>query len=76
MATTLLLVLPAGAKDVIVTPTAGATIESAQTVPGGSTGDTMVIAHLSVPSAVGGTGADQVDWTNPDGSTESGPVDD
>lgn len=76
MATTLLLVLPAGANDVVLTPAPGATLESAQTVPGGSTGDTMVIAHLSVPSSVGGTGAQRVSWSNPDGTTESSAVDD
>lgn len=75
MASTLLLVLPAGAHDAVITPTPGATLTSTQTVPGGSTGDTMVLAHLSVPSSVGGNGADRVIWTNSDGSTETGAVD-
>jgi hypothetical protein len=74
MRTALLLVLPAGAGDVVVTAAPGATVESTEFATGGATGDTLVVARLLVPAAVGGTGAKTVTWTGSDGRQWSNPV--
>lgn len=74
MRTALLLVLPAGARDVVVTAAPGATVESTEYANGGTTGDTLVVARLLVPASVGGTGATTVTWKGADGREWSNPV--
>jgi hypothetical protein len=74
MDTALLLVLPAGARDVVVTAAPGATVRSTEYANGGTTGDTLVVSRLLVPADVGGTGARTVSWTGADGRHWSNPV--
>ena len=66
--TTVLLVLPAGAREVSLTASEGATLEASQTHPGGTTEDTLVVARLTVAPPALGVGVEQVTWTNADGS--------
>jgi len=68
MAASVLVVLPAGAEDVIVTPQPGATVVSTEVTGGGTTGRTLVLARLDVPDSVAGTGVQRVAWTEADGA--------
>jgi hypothetical protein len=52
----------------------GATVTSTNIVSGASTGETMLLIHLRVPTAVPGTGVERVLWTDPDGTTSSTKV--
>lgn len=74
MQSTVLVLLPAGAQGVTVSAAPGATVQSVDTVPGGSTGRTMVLVRLAEPKASLGTGIERIRWTNPDGSAGSGQV--
>ncbi len=67
MANTVLVVLPAGADDVVVTPRPGATLESTDPLRGGTTDEVLVVVRLSVPQSVSGTGVQRVSWTGADG---------
>ena len=74
MESTVLVLLPAGAQGVTVSAAPGATVRSVDTVPGGSTGQTMVLVRLAEPKASFGTGIEQVRWTGPDGRAASGTL--
>ena len=68
---TVLLLLPAGALDVDITPSPGATVTSVHAVAGDSTGQTLVLVRLTEVDEVIGTGIRHVRWTNSDGSPGS-----
>jgi hypothetical protein len=74
MESTVLALLPAGAQGIAVPVAPGATVQSVDTVPGGSTGRTMVLVRLTEPKASTGTAVERVSWTNPDGSAGSGTI--
>jgi len=71
MEASVLVVLPAGARDVTVTPRAGATVRSTDVAGGGTTGPTLAVARLELPQAVPGTGVKRVSWTGADGRAAS-----
>ena len=73
MATTVLVVLPAGATAIEVTPRAGATLGSTEVVDGTTT-ETLVLARLTMPQSVGGTGVHRVRWTGADGKAQTSDV--
>lgn len=74
MDATVLVLLPAGAEGVGITPSPGSTVRSVDAVPGGSTDQTLVLVRLTGPKQSMGTGVERVRWTNPDGSEGSGTI--
>jgi hypothetical protein len=70
----LLVVLPAGATAIEVTPRAGATLGSTEVFNGGSVAETLVVARLSMPQEVAGTGVQRVRWTGADGKVRASDV--
>jgi hypothetical protein len=74
MAATVLVVLPAGATAIEVTPRAGATLGSTEVFNGGSVAETLVVARLSMPQEVAGTGVQRVRWTGADGKVRTSRV--
>lgn len=74
MATTVLVVLPAGATAIEVTPRAGATLGSTEVIDGGTSTETLVLARLTMPQTVGGTGVHRVRWTGADGKAQTSDV--
>ncbi len=69
-----LVLLPAGAKGVDVLASSGATVQSIDTAPAGSIGQTMVLVRLTNPKDTPGTGVERLRWTNADGSAGSGTI--
>ena len=74
MDATVLVLLPAGAEGVGITPSPGSTVRSVDAVPGGSTDQTLVLVRLTGPRQSMSTGVERVRWTNPDGSEGSGTI--
>ena len=74
MAATVLVVLPAGASAVEVTPWAGVTLGSTKVFEGSSTAETLVVARLTMPPKVAGTGVQRVRWTGADGTVRTSGV--
>ncbi|WP_392542901.1 hypothetical protein [Oryzobacter telluris] len=62
-----LVILPAGATDVVATAKVGATVTATSTLVDRSIEPTLVIVRLTVPTLVGGTGVQKVSWTGADG---------
>jgi hypothetical protein len=75
MVNAVLVVLPAGAHDVVATPKTSAKVTATRTFAGTSSTDpTLVIVRLTFPLSVTDTGIERVAWTRADGSSASSDV--
>lgn len=74
--TTVLVVLPAGARAVEAITTSTGSDPSVETLPAGPTSDTLVLVTVTVPDWAQVIGLDRITWTNGDGSPGSGTVND
>ena len=74
MQTSVLALLPAGARGVDVSASSGATVQSIDAAPAGSIGQTMVMVRLTTPKDSPGSGVERLRWTNADGSAGSGTI--
>jgi len=74
MQTSVLVLLPAGAKGVDVSASSGATVHNIDTAPAGSVGRTMVMVRLTTPKDTPGSGVERLRWINADGSAGSGTI--
>ena len=66
-----LVVLPAGAEDVVATATPGATVTATSTLVDEPIDPTLVVVRLDVPTSVAGTGLGSIRWTETDGRTST-----